>query len=584
VTLRVRILIGAFDRRTGTTYCVSGTLINLLDLEDRMRFRRGAKHPAPESAPASQATEMPPQPPPAAPQHTDSLVYELLANVALRDLTVIERILSVISDVERGEQDPERLAFYYALDHDVTRLRRSAENALVLAGAQAPMGRAEPMTLLDVARAAASESADYTRVSVGQLPPVAVGPAVADDLAHTLAELMDNALSVSPSRAQVTVSAARAAGGILVSVEDEGIGIPPELLPELNTRLTGPLVLDVPSTRQMGLYVVAHLARRHGIYVQLQSRRQLGSAAVAFLPDRLLLDGSAAAGSAVLAPAPPMAARTPTPPQMSRPMHVPPPAQHHAQRAPQRSRRGYQGPEGAEEQRPPQVSVPPAAHAPAPAHGAAHARVPAHAQLEPQSQSRPWQPGPGSDGLGPLPGEAPRRDTQSSYEAYDTYDDATRPQPYPAPPPAASGYPEPPMAPGYPAPRPAAPASAPPPPTSAPSVPPPVAPATVDRWAPSPQEREQPTAFTDQGLPRRTRPSAPRPATPPPSRAKPADPASVLADLDAFAAGTAAADAYGALPGVADTLAATGGGPGLAAEPPRDPAPPLLTDPAQEEF
>ena len=291
--------------------------------DGQMRLWRASRRQAPEAVPPA------PQPidtsPPPAPPNTDSLVYELLANVALRDLTVIERLLSVISDVERGEQDPERLEFFYALDHDITRLRRSAENALVLAGAQAPMGRTEPMTLLDVVRAAASESVDYTRVSVGQLPAVAVGPAVADDLAHTLAELMDNALNVSPTRAQVNVSGAWANGGVLVAVEDEGIGVPPELLPELNARLTGPLALDTTSTRQIGLYVVAHLARRHGIYVQLQTRRQLGSAAVAFLPERLVMDGSAAMQ--------PVATVTPTAariqvhaPVMSNPTHIAPPA------------------------------------------------------------------------------------------------------------------------------------------------------------------------------------------------------------------------------------------------------------------
>ncbi|MBR7830545.1 hypothetical protein KDK95_29860, partial [Actinospica sp. MGRD01-02] len=257
-----------------------------------MRLLRGKGRPTQAPDTESPHAEAVVPPPPAAPP-PETLVYELLANVALRDLTVIERVLSVISDVERGEQDPERLALYYALDHDVTRLRRSAENALVLAGAQAPMGHTEPMSLLDVARAAASESADYTRVTVGALPGYAVGPAVADDLAHALAELMDNALDVSPGRTRVTVSGAPASGGVLLAVEDEGIGIPPEMMTDLNHRLTGPLQLDAPATRQMGLFVVAHLARRHGIYVQLQTRRQLGTTAVAFLPSRLLLDPNA---------------------------------------------------------------------------------------------------------------------------------------------------------------------------------------------------------------------------------------------------------------------------------------------------
>lgn len=537
-----------------------------------MRLRRGARHQAPESVPVSQPTETPLPQPPTAPQNHDSLVYELLANVALRDLTVIERILSVISDVERGEQDPERLSLYYALDHDVTRLRRSAENALVLAGAQAPMGRSEPMTLLDVARAAASESADYTRVSVGRLPQVAVGPAVADDLSHTLAELMDNALSVSPSRAQVTVTGTQASGGVLVAVEDEGIGIPPELLPELNTRLTGPLVLDPPSTRQMGLYVVAHLARRHGIYVQLQSRRQLGSAAVTFLPDRLLLQGPATGQQAAsVAPSPPLAARIPAQTQVSRPTHVPPPARHQAQ-PDRRTRRGYQGPTGAE---------PVPTGMPATGGATSHRREQPQAPAPQPPQPQPPQPMPvrGQQQLPPPPAPQPQPQSQplqqTGFEpdpwqvSQRTYSSAGEPQPY-QPTMEPAQMPAPPAGPAYPQPPSAQPAQSPPPYLQ--PTPPPVAPATVDRWAPSRQEREQPTDFTDQGLPRRTRPATPR-ATPgpPPREAKPADPGSVLADLDAFAAGTADALSPAHNP-------AYDPGPGSPA------APPLLTDPAQEEF
>jgi serine/threonine-protein kinase len=135
--------------------------------------------------------------------------------------------------------------------------------------------------------------------------------------------------------------------------------------------------------------------------------------------------------------------------------------------------------------------------------------------------------------------------------------------------------------------------------------PPPVAPATVDRWAPPERDRAQPTDFTDQGLPRRTRPSTPRAFPgPAPREAKPADPASVLADLDAFASGTAdAADAIQAQgPGQLAPLPAAPSRPtlppsqGPAYGSPTAPAPPTptfqtpaappppLTDPAQEEF
>jgi hypothetical protein len=567
-----------------------------------MRFRRGARQPEPEPAPTPQPGVAPPAP---APQHPDSLVYELLANVALRDLTVIERILSTISDVERGEQDPERLSLYYALDHDVTRLRRSAENALVLAGAQAPMGRTEPMSLLDVARAAASESADYTRVAVGQLPPVAVGPAVADDLAHTLAELMDNALNVSPTRAKVSVTGSRASGGILVAVEDEGIGIAPERLPDLNTRLTGPLVLDAASARQMGLYVVAHLARRHGIYVQLQSRRHLGSTAVAFLPDRLLLENAATAGTPTAAPWQQAATATAPRPAAADPVAAPHarPKQPAATRAPRgyrHSANGHVGPvqrtgEGLPVRPRPQRteagegSAPPARHAAQPApQPAAQASPNPYLQQEPFAQPDQYaQPGGGYPQPDPYAQQAaPHADAQPAQP--DPYapqpDPLTQQNPYPG---RETGrlQPDPLAQPD----RPQLPPRMPGPP----ATPPPVAPATVDRWAPPSEDRAQPTAFTDQGLPRRTRPSGPRPSPGPARReAKPADPDSVLADLDAFTSGTAEAVGGFPAPGPAPLPPAPvrpplppPSGPAVPAPPPPAAAPPPpLTDPAQEEF
>lgn len=574
-----------------------------------MRLRRGAKKSAPESVPAPQPTPTPLSP---APQHPDSLVYELLANVALRDLTVIERILSTISDVERGEQDPERLSLYYALDHDVTRLRRSAENALVLAGAQAPMGRSEPMSLLDVARAAASESADYTRVSVGQLPPVAVGPAVADDLAHTLAELMDNALSVSPSRARVSVTGARASGGVLVTVEDEGIGIAPDRLPDLNLRLTGPLVLDGPSTRQMGLYVVAHLARRHGIYVQLQSRRQLGSTAVAFLPDRLLLEAAAtvSAATAPRAPRPPqgfapeyqqsanglaMAGQQPVQagtvqatllqqPGMAQPARPGMAQQPEATGAGQVPVAGQQVPvshqpvpldvqipQPDQSAHMPQPTQPPQVqpqHTAQPQHSAHPAQQPQQTRRQSRPPSSAGHSSPRGYGLGPAVPQPARHASQPSY-----------PEPaaahFPPQQPQQARRPQQPRSQQSPTPRVSA----------AESAPPPVAPATVDRWAPTAQERAQPQSFTAQGLPRRTRPATPRAFPGPAQReARPADPDSVLADLDAFASGTA--DALGTPPpdplGAADPQRAPVALP--PAPRPSPPPPPLLTDPAQEDF
>jgi Histidine kinase-, DNA gyrase B-, and HSP90-like ATPase len=235
---------------------------------------------------------------------------DLLANVALRDLTLIESLLAIVEEAERDEQDPDRLSFLFRLDHLATRLRRSSENLLVLAGRDAPDGPSEPVPLLEVVRAAISESADYARVDIGRLPPVAIGPHAADDLSHLLAELIDNALAMSPAHTMVTVSGSGASDTVLVAVDDDGIGIPMHRLAVFNNRLAAPPALDAAAARQMGLYVVASLAHRHRIYVQMQARPGGGTSVVAALPLSVL--------AAIPAPPPP-------PPPNAVPVRVPAP-------------------------------------------------------------------------------------------------------------------------------------------------------------------------------------------------------------------------------------------------------------------
>jgi hypothetical protein len=233
---------------------------------------------------------------------------ELLANVALRDLTLVESLLETIEEAEREEQDPDRLAFLFRLDHLATRLRRSGENLLVLAGRDVPGGPDEPVPLLEVVRAAISESADYARVHIGRLPPVAIGPHAADDLSHLLAELLDNALAMSPAHTTVTVSGSGASNTVLIAVEDDGIGIPVQRLAQYNARLAAQPALDAAAARQMGLYVVATLAHRHGVYVQMQARPGGGTSVVAALPLNVL---AAPAAPPVVAQQPAAAPRVP---------------------------------------------------------------------------------------------------------------------------------------------------------------------------------------------------------------------------------------------------------------------------------
>ncbi|AKZ58110.1 Two component sensor kinase [Streptomyces ambofaciens ATCC 23877] len=230
-------------------------------------------------------------------------------NLALRTLGLVERQLAVIESLEEREQDPDRLATLFKLDHFATVMRRHSENLLVLAGTEHVQHSAGPVPLVDVVRAAVSEIERYERVRIAALPPHAhVAGFAADDLSHLLAELMENATSFSPPDLPVEVSGWLLENGeVMLSVQDEGIGMATERLQRLNARLTdfdpeAPYDQEGEDGLGLGLYVVARLAHRHGARVRLREQKQGGVAAVVVLPSPLL----APAPPAALAPTVPM--------------------------------------------------------------------------------------------------------------------------------------------------------------------------------------------------------------------------------------------------------------------------------------
>ncbi|CAL9558168.1 sensor histidine kinase [Streptomyces sp. enrichment culture] len=216
-------------------------------------------------------------------------------NLALRTLGLVERQLAVIEGLEEREQDPERLATLFKLDHFATVMRRHSENLLVLAGTEHVQQTAHPVPLVDVVRAAVSEIERYERVRIAALPPHAhIAGFAADDLSHLLAELMENATSFSPPDLPVEVSGWLLENGeVMLSVQDEGIGMAGERLERLNSRLKDfdpetPYDQEGEDGLGLGLYVVARLAHRHGVRVQLREQKQGGIAAVVVLPTGLL--------------------------------------------------------------------------------------------------------------------------------------------------------------------------------------------------------------------------------------------------------------------------------------------------------
>ncbi|MFF1722551.1 sensor histidine kinase [Streptomyces sviceus] len=220
-------------------------------------------------------------------------INTIFSNLARRNQSLIERQLALITSLEGKEADPDQLENLFKLDHLATRVRRNGENLLVLGGETPAQQWDQPLPLVDVIRAAASEVEQYERVELSGVPEAEIHGRAVTDLVHLLAELLENATTFSPPQSWVRVTAARLPDGrIMVEIHDRGIGLPPEELADINHHLAEPPTVDAAISQRMGLYVVGRLADRHGIRVQLRpSEEGQGTTALAMLPDTITYRG-----------------------------------------------------------------------------------------------------------------------------------------------------------------------------------------------------------------------------------------------------------------------------------------------------
>jgi anti-sigma regulatory factor (Ser/Thr protein kinase) len=177
-------------------------------------------------------------------------------------------------------------------------------------GGAAPRRRwTKPVTVYEVLRSAIAEVEHYHRVKV--VPPVEGslnGGAVADVI-HLLAELVENATKFSPPQTQVFIRFERVTAGMAIEVEDRGLGIPQEDQRRLNALLADPERADTEELLKdgrIGLLVVAALAHRHRVRVQLRGNVYGGTQAIVVVPKEL--DGGEAEESETGPQAEPVAA------------------------------------------------------------------------------------------------------------------------------------------------------------------------------------------------------------------------------------------------------------------------------------
>jgi signal transduction histidine kinase len=217
-------------------------------------------------------------------------VNDVFRSLARRNQSLLTRQLQLLDTMERRVHDPEELADLFRVDHMTTRMRRHAEGLLIVAGGSSGRTWREPVPVVDVMRASAAEVEDYTRIRVNSRTSAALAGHAVADIIHLLAELLENATTFSPTNTPVRVDGDRVGRGVVVEIEDRGLGMSQRQLAEINATLVDPPLFDLSGSDQLGLFIAGQLAKRHGIKITLRSSAYGGVTAVVLIPTELVID------------------------------------------------------------------------------------------------------------------------------------------------------------------------------------------------------------------------------------------------------------------------------------------------------
>lgn len=217
-------------------------------------------------------------------------VNDVFRNLARRNQSLLTRQLELLDAMERRVHDPGELADLFRVDHLTTRMRRHAEGLLIVAGGSSGRVWRESVPIVDVMRAAVAEIEDYTRIRVTSRSSSSVAGHAVADIIHMLAELVENATTFSPANTPVRIESDNVAKGLIVEIEDRGLGMTDKQIEEINSKLTDPPLLDLSGSEQLGLFIAGQLARRHDVKITMRGSAYGGIAAVVLIPSTLVIN------------------------------------------------------------------------------------------------------------------------------------------------------------------------------------------------------------------------------------------------------------------------------------------------------
>ena len=255
-------------------------------------------------------------------------ISDTYVNLARRNQALVDRQLEAIDTLEAEERDSDKLALLYRVDHLATRMHRNAESLLVLADAKTPERHSPAVPLQEVLRVAIGEVEDYRRIVPIALDELSVAGPKAQNMAHLLAELMENSAQHSPPGTAVDVTGAldSRTGDYDITILDHGTGMAADQMASMNELLEKPPTSTLTISHSIGLQVVSRIAATLAIKVRLKQGEDGGVVTTVNIPNSVVaawsqgLPGPATApgaptpsATAPTAPAPAPAPGTPAP-------------------------------------------------------------------------------------------------------------------------------------------------------------------------------------------------------------------------------------------------------------------------------
>jgi len=215
-----------------------------------------------------------------------------MVTIAHRNAALLHELVRHVSSWRSADGSAEVRTRLFAIDHIATRLQRNIEAGLTLGGGRSDRRWTKPISAVNTARLALGEVTDFDRVEISPMDDVRLHGLAAPDVAHVLAEIIENALTSGAGRPEphnrVTIEAEWVSAGWAFLVHDAGEGMAASERDRINRALHSPGLANDDSSNNLGFALIGRIAMRFGLDVRLLERAAGGITARIVLPVELI--------------------------------------------------------------------------------------------------------------------------------------------------------------------------------------------------------------------------------------------------------------------------------------------------------